>query len=136
MRLYETHIAHARPTQPTYLESAVYSPRQHNRYGQNDVFQLAGVLAEKIILNGAYQDGNKRVALLAADMFSKINGYQLNKKPFAGDQLDQQLQLAHVAVATNEWNAEKLAQLYVSVATQVPRVTTEIQEYMSNSEQA
>jgi hypothetical protein len=38
MRLYDANIARARPTQPTYLESAVYSPQQHKNYGQTDLF--------------------------------------------------------------------------------------------------
>lgn len=137
MRLYETHVTRgARPTQPTYLESAVYSPQQHKHYGQNDIFQLAGLLAEKIILNHAYQDGNKRVALLAADMFLKINGYQLQKKLFTRDELDSQLQSAHVAVATNQWDAEQLAAFYSSIATPIYRVTSEIQRYLDESEQS
>ncbi|KAF5620602.1 DOC family protein [Fusarium sp. NRRL 52700] len=133
-RLYDTHIARAQPTQPTYLESAIYSPQQHKHYGEEDLFRLAGVLAEKIILNHAYQDGNKRVALLAADMFLKINGYQLQKKLFTSDELDQQLQSAHIAVATNQWDAEQLASFYRSVATPIPRITSEIQQYIDKSE--
>ncbi|KID59689.1 DOC family protein, partial [Metarhizium hybridum] len=63
------------------LESAIDSPMNHKNYGQTDLFQLAGILAEKVILNHPYQDGNKRTALFAADMFLKINGYQLQKRP-------------------------------------------------------
>ncbi|QUC17169.1 uncharacterized protein UV8b_01410 [Ustilaginoidea virens] len=81
-RLYDAHIARVQPTQPTYLESATYSPQQHKRYGEQDLFRLAGVLAQKIILNHAYQDGNKRISLLAADIFLKINGYQLQSELF------------------------------------------------------
>lgn len=44
---------------------------------EDDVFQLAANLAEKIMKDHAFQDGNKRTALLAADMFLKINGYYL-----------------------------------------------------------
>ncbi|KAG4258261.1 DOC family protein [Fusarium proliferatum] len=135
-RLYDTHITRVQPTQPVYLESAVYSPQQHKNYGENDLFRLAGVLAEKIILNHAYQDGNKRVALLAADMFLKINGYQLQKKLFTSDELDQQLQSAHIAVATNQWDAEQLGAFYRSVATPIPRITSEIQRYIDKSEQS
>ncbi|KAH7248631.1 uncharacterized protein BKA55DRAFT_569597 [Fusarium redolens] len=77
IRLYETNIIRARPTQATYLESAVFSPQQHMHYGQNDLFQLASILAQKITLNHAYQDGNKRTALIAANMFLQLHGYQL-----------------------------------------------------------
>ncbi|KAF4473189.1 doc family [Fusarium agapanthi] len=135
-RLYDTHIARAQPTQPTYLEFAIYSPQQHKHYGEEDLFRLAGVLAEKIILNHAYQDGNKRVALLAADMFLKINGYQLQKMLFTSDELDQQLQSAHIAVATNQWDAEQLASFHRSVAAPIPRITSEIQKYIDKSERS
>lgn len=57
------------------LESAINSPMNHKYYGQTDLFQLAGVLAEKIIFDHLYQDGNKRTALYVADMFLKMNRY-------------------------------------------------------------
>jgi death-on-curing family protein len=40
--------------------------------GQSNLFQLAANLSEKIMKNHAFQDGNKRAALVAADMFLKI----------------------------------------------------------------
>ncbi|KAH8761988.1 hypothetical protein F5883DRAFT_561422 [Diaporthe sp. PMI_573] len=36
---------------------------------------------KRIVLNHAYQDANKRAALLAADMFLKIKGFQAAEKP-------------------------------------------------------
>ncbi|UNI24944.1 hypothetical protein JDV02_010659 [Purpureocillium takamizusanense] len=111
------------------------SPQNHKHYGQDDVFQLAGVLAQKIILNHAYQDGNKRAALVAADMFLKINGYQLQKKPFGRDSVNEELKRAHVAVATSQWTAEDLAAYYSSIAKPLGRATDEVEEYLSESEQ-
>jgi death-on-curing family protein len=68
------------------LESAIHSPIDMEHYTkEEDVFQLAANLAEKIMRNHAFQDGNKRTALVAADMFLKINGYYLQKVPFAED---------------------------------------------------
>lgn len=61
------------------LESAIDSPMKHKYHGQTDLFQLARALAEKVILNHPYQDGNNLIALCAADIFLKINGYQLHK---------------------------------------------------------
>lgn len=117
MRLYETHVTVGRPTQLSLLESAVYSPPNHNYYGQNGLFQLAGILAERIILNHAYQNGNKRIALLSADIFLKINGYhQVKKRPTGQDEVDEQLKNAHVAVAANTWTSEDLAECYRSIA--------------------
>ncbi|KAF4467975.1 doc family [Fusarium albosuccineum] len=117
MRLYEVNIMRARPTQPTYLESALDSPQRHKHYGQNDIFQLAGILGEKTTLNHAYQDGNKRTSLLAADMFLKMNGHQLQKTLSKSEELDGRIRDAHVAVATKEWDAEKLAAFYKSLAS-------------------
>ncbi|KAF3901318.1 Fido domain-containing protein [Trichophyton interdigitale] len=78
-RLHATIISpNTVPTQPNLLESAVHSPMNLNHYtGQEDIFQLAANLSEKIMRNHAYQDGNKRTALVAADMFLKINGHHL-----------------------------------------------------------
>ncbi|KAG6175842.1 hypothetical protein E4U36_008437 [Claviceps purpurea] len=105
-KLYNTHFSNARlaqPTQPVYLESAIHSPRQHKRYGENDVFRLTGVLAQKIILNHAYQDGNKRTPLLAADMFLKINGYQLHKRLFYGNKTEKELEDAHASIGMSKY---------------------------------
>ncbi|KAG6127260.1 hypothetical protein E4U46_007924 [Claviceps purpurea] len=92
------HFSNARlaqPTQPVYLES-------HKRYGENDVFRLTGVLAQKIILNHAYQDGNKRTPLLAADML-KINGFQLHKRLFYGNKTEKELEDAHASIGMREY---------------------------------
>ncbi|KAH7168009.1 DOC family protein [Fusarium sp. MPI-SDFR-AT-0072] len=101
----------------TYLKSAVFSPQQHKNYGQDDPFQLASILAQKIILNHAYQDGNKRTALVAANMFLQLHGYQLREALFISDENDEQIKEAHVAVATRQWDAEQLASFYNSIAT-------------------
>ena len=77
-RLHGTLIGTTQPTQPALLESAVQSPLNIKYYNnQQDLFQLAAALSEKIMKNHAYQDGNKRTALVAADMFLKINGWKL-----------------------------------------------------------
>lgn len=126
---------------PDRVNRLIWNPQYFRHSSTNTMartifFQLAGLLAEKIILNHPYQDGNKRIALLAADMFLKTNGYQLQKTLFTRDELDQQLQNAHVAVATSQWDAESLASFYQSVATPIPRVTSEIRQYMDESEQS
>lgn len=68
---------------------------------QGDVFQLAANLSKKIIKNHAYQDGNKQTALLAADIFLKINRYRLQKVLFADDLINKGLANAHITVITN-----------------------------------
>ncbi|GAB0138946.1 hypothetical protein EsDP_00007165 [Epichloe bromicola] len=134
-RMYTQHIGALSPTQPTMLESAVDSPRNHKYYGQTDLFQLAGILAEKVILNHAYQDGNKRTALYAADMFLKMNGYQLQKKPMAKNDkdLNEMLANAHVLVATGQWTSADLGNYYASVASPLENITEEIRDYSNDA---
>ena len=97
---------------------------------EENVFQLASNLAEKIMKNHPYQDGNnKRTALLAADMFLKINGYKLQDTPMAGDALSNDLANAHVAVTTNQWNARQLGEYYQSIATPIASWSPDIMAY-------
>ena len=114
----------AQPTQPIMLGSAVQSPMNIKYYtNQQNVFQLAASLSEKIMKNHAYQDGNKRTALIAADMFLKINGYKLQKVPLQAndtdDRVNQSIADAHVAACTSAWTAEQLGQFYQSVASEI-----------------
>ncbi|KAK2764296.1 hypothetical protein FQN54_008988 [Arachnomyces sp. PD_36] len=126
--------ASAQPSQPHLLESAINSPMSVKYYtNQDNVFQLAANLSEKIMKNHAYQDGNKRTALLAADMFLKINGYRLQKVPLHEDQVNQDLANAHVAVVTNQWTAEQLGSYYQSVATPIDEWTPDIVEFRNMS---
>ena len=119
-RLYMSLITNAAPTQPGLLDSAVASPMNVKHYsGQDNLFQLAGVLSEKIIKNHSFGDGNKRGALIAADMFLKINGYELRQTPLASEANSQGLAEAHVKVATNQWSAEQLGTYYESIATPI-----------------
>ena len=95
------------------------------------MFQLAASLSEKIIKNHAYQDGNKRTALVAAGMFLKINGYKLQKVPLQAndDRVNQSIADAHVAVCTSAWTAEQLGQFYQSVASEIEEWSADIMEY-------
>ncbi|EFE43311.1 hypothetical protein TRV_01980 [Trichophyton verrucosum HKI 0517] len=122
--------ANSLPTQPGLLESAIHSPMNLKHYAkQEDVFQLAANLAEKIMKNHAFQDGNKRTALLAADMFLKVNGHYLQTVPFASDSNNKGLTEAHVALVTNRMNAEELGRYYKSVARPLMEMTPEIVAY-------
>ncbi|KAG6037113.1 hypothetical protein E4U41_005325 [Claviceps citrina] len=140
-RLHAQLIAPSLPSQPTMLDSAVDSPMNHKHYhGQTDVFQLAGTLAEKVLLNHPYQDGNKRTALYAADVFLKMNGYQLGGGTAAtaatddaddddddGAHFDERLANAHVLVATRQWTSDDLARFYASVARPLDEASREVQ---------
>ncbi|KAF4627335.1 hypothetical protein G7Y89_g10824 [Cudoniella acicularis] len=128
--LHQSVISKATPTQPAMLESAVASPMNIKYYEKEEnIFQLAANLAEKIMKNHAYQDGNKRTALVAADMFLKINGYQLQKTPMAPDAVNHDITNAHIAVTTSKWNAKQLGQYYESIATAVDSLTPDIIHY-------
>ncbi|KAL4941515.1 hypothetical protein BDV06DRAFT_223048 [Aspergillus oleicola] len=78
--------------------------------------------------NHAYIDGNKRTGILAVGMFLKINGYYLQKVPFADDEHNKRLADAHVAIVTNQMIVEQLAENYKSIAKAVEE-TTEIAEF-------
>lgn len=133
-RLYITFVAEADPSQPTLLESAVNSPINVKHYGQeNDLFKLAATPSEKIMKNHAYTDGNKRAALVAADMFLKINGYQLQTKALGKDQHSQELAAAHVAVTTGEWDCDKLGQYYRRISTPILAMTPDIATYQTDA---
>ncbi|KAJ4316486.1 hypothetical protein N0V84_007842 [Fusarium piperis] len=98
--LYEVHVLRRGPTQPTMLQSAADSPLNNCHYGEKDVFRLAGILAERIILNHSFSDGNKRAAFLAADMFLKINGFRLHKSQFASDEVNEAMKSVAKPVAS------------------------------------
>jgi death-on-curing family protein len=106
---------------PCYLESAASSPVNHHHYGGvDDTFQLAALLAEKVALNHAFRDGNKRTALYAADMFLRVNGGAglLVDDPSEARGISPRglaLADAMVDVATRKWSAEDLAKLYRDV---------------------
>jgi prophage maintenance system killer protein len=99
------------------LESAVDSPMNHKRLGgQDNVYQLAGILAEKLILNHSFQDGNKRLAAISVDMFLKMNGLKLQETPLKGAN-DAKIANAHVRVATKDWDAAERGRFYQMIAT-------------------
>ncbi len=117
----------AQPSQVALLESAANSPPNVNYYTPTEnVFQLAAVLSEKLIKNHAFQDGNKRTALVAADVFLKINGCRLqerSERPMAQENsnrdLDRDLADALNTVCTNQWTSEQLAGYYKAIAAPI-----------------
>lgn len=135
LRLHSTLVnGTAMPTQPDLLESAVNGPINAKHYGnQVNLFQLAANLSEKIMKNHAYQDGNKRTALVAADMFLKINGYKLQRAPLQKDEMRESLENAHVAVVTKTWTVEQLGDYYQSAATVIETWTPEIIAYRNEA---
>ena len=59
------------------LESALSRPVNAFHYGQEDVFELAGLYAAGIIQNHPFLDGNKRTGYVAALTFLRALGWQL-----------------------------------------------------------
>ena len=57
------------------LDSAVNRPRQLFAYGEPDLFALAAAVAEGIVRNHPFLDGNKRAGFMAAALFLEVNGW-------------------------------------------------------------
>ncbi len=63
---------------PGALESALFRP-QTGYY--EDIVAEAAALMESLAVNHPFLDGNKRIAFAAADVFLRINGWQLRRPP-------------------------------------------------------
>ena len=59
------------------LESALAKPENLAAYGDPDAAALAAAYSYGISRNHAFIDGNKRTALVAAELFLQLNGWQL-----------------------------------------------------------
>ena len=64
----------------TSLSSTLARPQQLDNYGSPppDIFQLAASYGFGFAKNHCFKDGNKRVSLVAIDVFLALNGYELN----------------------------------------------------------
>ncbi len=64
------------------VESALARPRNLFEYENcDDVARLAAAYAFGIARNHGFSDGNKRTALVIADLFLMLNGYELSSTP-------------------------------------------------------
>lgn len=59
------------------LESALSRPLNLAAYGEPDVCALAAAYGYGISRNHAFIDGNKRTALVATELFLRLNGWHL-----------------------------------------------------------
>lgn len=59
------------------LESALARAPNQSAYGSPSLAELAAAYAVGLCRNHAFIDGNKRVALAAADVFLQLNGHEL-----------------------------------------------------------
>jgi death-on-curing protein len=63
------------------LESALDRPRNQQAYDpESSIFRLAAVLCSGIARNHAFNDGNKRTALLVSRAFLYLNGHALEPR--------------------------------------------------------
>ncbi len=61
------------------LESAVFRPQQ-TVFGEDaypSIFEKAAVMADSLVKNHCFYNGNKRTAYLTLKSFLRVNGYQL-----------------------------------------------------------
>ena len=64
------------------VQSALARPRNLAGYENcDDIARLAAAYAYGIARNHGFADGNKRTALVTADLFLMLNGYELNSSP-------------------------------------------------------
>jgi death-on-curing protein len=64
------------------VQSALARPRNLTSYEKcDDIAQLAAAYAYGIARNHGFADGNKRTALVTADLFLMLNGYELTSLP-------------------------------------------------------
>lgn len=68
------------PVNEDSLGSTLARPQQLDNYGNPppDIFQLAASYGFGFVKNHCFKDGNKRVSLVAIDVFLALNGYELN----------------------------------------------------------
>ncbi len=126
LRLHSLYIRPATlPTQPILLESAAEAPLNTLSYGppsQHTLFYLAANVAEKIMLNHAYQDGNKRTALLTAGAFLRLNGYKMIPRK-DGLEIEGRgmikLEDAIVGVVVKRFNVEMLMKYFEGISRKI-----------------
>jgi len=79
------------------LDSAVHRP-QSGYY--EDIAEMAAALLHSLLMNHAFVDGNKRVAIAAADVFLSVNGRRLEMEASASEEfLIQQITSSKVGLS-------------------------------------
>ena len=95
------------------VESALERPRNLAAYEAcDDLARLAAAYAYGIARNHGFADGNKRTALVIADLFLMLNGYELVSSP--ADNVLTILGLADGAISEDElacWIRENIKRI-------------------------
>ena len=78
--LMAEHGGLSAPVNEAFLDSTLTRPQQLDNYGSPpaDIFQLAASYGFGFAKNHCFKDGNKRISLVAIDVFLALNGYELN----------------------------------------------------------
>jgi death-on-curing protein len=84
------------------LESALARPLNLHAYGEPSLAKLAAAYAFGIAKNHPFVDGNKRTALIAAELFLAVNGFDVIAD-------DVEVVKVFLALAAGEVNEEELA---------------------------
>jgi death-on-curing protein len=84
------------------FESALARPLNLAAYGEPDAAALAASYCYGLAKNHAFVDGNKRIALIALELFLELNGHVLNAD-------DTQCVLVILSVASGAFAEEDLA---------------------------
>jgi death-on-curing protein len=83
------------------LSSALHRPINKEAYSYSSASQLAAAYAFGLSKDHPFHDGNKRTALVVAETFLDLNGYELNAD-------DQDCYRVIMGVAAGELNEEQL----------------------------
>lgn len=84
------------------LESALAKPHNLAAYGEPDAAALAAAYGYGISRNHAFIDGNKRTALVATELFLRLNGWHLVVD-------DSDCVLTMLAVASGDFTEDQFA---------------------------
>ena len=84
------------------LESALARPVNLAAYGQPDAPALAAAYGYGISRNHAFIDGNKRTGFVAAELFLRLNGYQMRAD-------DSDCVMTMLAVAAGDLSEDEFA---------------------------
>ncbi len=115
VQLHDTRAPGAPLIDTAKLDGALHRPRNVEVYEPDaTIHGLAAVLFEGIIAAHAFEDGNKRAAVLSVYAFYALNGWAFDR---AGDS-----DLIHLAVdvATGDADAQKAAAYFEQWVTPLP----------------
>ena len=88
---------------PGNLESAISRPQQ-SAFGKDaypDIYSKAAALAESLIGNHCFQDGNKRIGITAGIVFMMNNGYKITVN-------ENDVYQAAMKISKGEWKFDNI----------------------------